>query len=129
VRVFHSPVDALRGYASGPGAVPFPVLGDPGREVYRRYGVGGSLRSLFSLFRGGVRERFRLARASGLHSRFRDALRDGIGGNPADFLIGPDGRLLQVRYGEHLADSVPVAAALAWIDAAERPGRERTAPG
>jgi hypothetical protein len=124
VRIFRSPVEALRSYASGPGAVPFPVLGDPGREVYRRFGVGASLRSLLSLLTRAARERARLARAAGLRPRFRDALRDGIGGNPADFLIGPDGRLLRVSYGEHLADSIGVARALEWIDAAHSADRD-----
>jgi peroxiredoxin len=114
-RIFRSPIDALRDHASGPHALPFDVLGDPQKRVYRLFGVGASWLSLFTLAAG---QRIREARGSGLRSHWRDALRDGIGGSPADFLIGADGRLLRVHYGEHFADSITPATALEWIDAA-----------
>jgi peroxiredoxin len=115
VRVFRSPAESLRPFAEGPGAVPFPVLADPARAVCRLFGVGGSLRALFSL---AARARIREAARTGLKPRERDALRDGIGGIPADFLIGPDGRIVRAHHGRHIADSIPPRLALEWIDAA-----------
>lgn len=116
VRVFHSPPEALRTFAEGPTAVPFPVVADPGRSAYRAYGISSSW---LALLRPGALARIREARAHGIKPRWRDALRDGIGGCPADFLVRADGRLLAVHYGRHFADSLTPAAALAWIDAAE----------
>lgn len=120
VAVFRSPVAALRGYAEGPGAVPFPVLADPRREAARAWGVPGGWRALLSL---RALRRVREARAAGLAPRWRDALRDGIGGSPADFLVGEEGRVVALHRGAHFADSIAPAVALAWIDAA------RTAQG
>jgi hypothetical protein len=116
VRVFHSPAEALRDFAFGERPLPFPVLADPRRAVYRRFGVSGSLLVLVSLLSRTTRARVQAARGSGLRPRWRDVFRDGIGGYPADFLIDPEGRVARVRYGRHLADSIPVAGALAWID-------------
>ena len=115
VRVFHSPAPALRDHAVGPHALPFPVLADPEKRVYREYGIGSSW---LALLKPGALARIREARAHGLAPRWRDALRDGIGGTPADFLIGRDGKIVALHYGTHFADSTPPAAALAWIDAA-----------
>ncbi len=129
VRIFRSPVNALRDHAEGAHAVPFPVLGDPERVVYRSYGVSGSLFSLRALFTLAARERMHQAAASGIKPRWRDALRDGIAGSPADFLIDAAGRIVQLQYGRHFADSITPVQALAWIDtaatgaAAPRPSR------
>ncbi|MBM4014296.1 MAG: redoxin domain-containing protein [Planctomycetes bacterium] len=114
VRLFHSPPEALQELVRGERAVPFTIVADPERVAYRAFGVGGSL---FALLRPGALARIREARTHGLTPRWRDALRDGIGGCPADFLIGADGRLRAVRYGRHFADSLAPAAALGWIDA------------
>jgi hypothetical protein len=126
VRVFRSPVEALAGFARGPGAVPFAVVADPGRVAYRLFGVPTSL---LALLRRGALARMREAAGAGLKPRWRDALRDGLGGCPADFLIGNDGRVVHARYGLHLADSLAPEAALRWIDAAAARGtlREGTA--
>jgi len=121
VQVFHSPADALRELATGPHALPFPVVADPGKVAYRLFHVGGSWASLWSIATGRAFARTREAAASGLRPRWRDVLRDGAGGSPADFLIAPDGTVARAHYGAHFADSLSPAAALAWID--ELPGR------
>jgi hypothetical protein len=113
VRVSHSPVGALRDYVEGPGAVPFAVLADPGRRVYRAYGIGASW--LAFLRARGALGRVREATRTGLKPRWSDALRDGIGGSPADFLIDASGLLERVHYGAHHADSLTPETALAWI--------------
>jgi peroxiredoxin len=122
VKVFHSPPPALRASlldpvrddATGASSFPFDVLADSDREVYRRYGVTFTWRALLS---PKALRRVLAAREAGLRPKWRDALRDGIGGCPADFLVGTDGRLERVHYGEHFADSVTPATALEWADA------------
>lgn len=116
VHLFHSPAPALADFAVGEQKVPFPVVADPGRVAYRLYGVGAGLSSLWSLLTGVALRQIHEARRSGLRPKWRDALRDGIGGNPADFLIGADGRIERARYGRHFADSLEPEEALAWID-------------
>jgi hypothetical protein len=115
VQVFKSPVAALAPLGAGSGRVPFDVVADPERLAYRLYGIPGSLLSLWSLFTRRGLARALEARRAGLRPRRRDALRDGVGGSPADFLIGPDGGILRAHYGAHFVDSLPPDAALAWI--------------
>ncbi len=94
--------------------MPFPILGDPRKEVYRRYGV---YRGLLGLLHPAGLRRAREAARQGLKPRWRDTWKHGIGGNPADFLIGPDGRLEHVHYGRHFNDSVLPDEILAWLEA------------
>lgn len=116
VHVFRSPVAALAAFGVGPHKVPFPVVADEKRVAYRLFRVPTGISSLWSLLTGHALRRILEARRAGLKPRWRDALRDGIGGNPADFLIGPDGTIVRARYGRHFADSLLPAEALEWID-------------
>jgi peroxiredoxin len=118
--VFRSPVAALHELGAGEHRVPFDVVADPERLAYRLFGVGGRLSSLWSMVTGRALQRIREARRAGLKPDWRDALRDGISGNPADFLIGPDGRIVRAHYGDHFADSVLPTTALEWIDESQR---------
>ena len=122
VHVFKSPVAALAPLGSGEARVPFDVVADPERVAYRLYGIPGSLLSLWSLLTRRGLARALEARRAGLRPRRRDALRDGIGGSPSDFLIGPDGGILRAHYGAHFTDSVLPATALGWITEAQRSG-------
>jgi hypothetical protein len=68
--------------------LPFPVLADPNREVYRAFGVGrGSLRRVFGV---GTMRLYRRLMAEGYQARapVQDMLQ--LGG---DFVIAPDGTL------------------------------------
>ncbi len=110
VRVFHSPPEALAHLVQGEGAVPFPVLADPRKRVYRLYGVATSFLGL--LRPSGWGPALAAARA-GYRPNWLDTLRDGIGGLPADFLIGPDGRVERVHYGRSFTDSMQPEEVLA----------------
>ncbi|MER5834279.1 peroxiredoxin-like family protein [Streptomyces sp. NPDC002130] len=109
VVVFHSPAEELRRHT---GDLPFAVVADPDKRLYAEFGVESAPRALLSprawgpvigaVFRGGWevvrgRERFPAAGQPG-----------GRLGLPADFLIGTDGRVLAVKYGEHAYDQWPV---------------------
>lgn len=110
--MFRSPVSALQHFASGPGAPLFPILADPDRIACRRYGVGGGI---LGLLRPAAWKAGASAARAGHRPRWADVLRDGIAGNPADFLAGPNGRLERVRYGVHLGDSAPPEEVLGWL--------------
>ncbi|WP_077099461.1 peroxiredoxin-like family protein [Mycobacterium terramassiliense] len=108
VVVFHSTDEELRRYV---GELPFAVIGDPDKALYAEFGVGTSPRSV-------------------LHPRaLAAAIRGGMGtvnmhptgghlGLPADFLIGPDGRVLACKRGRHANDQWTVDEVLAYAGSA-----------
>lgn len=82
---------------------PFPLIPDLGGDLYQAYGVGSSVLGVMK----GMLTRQR---------DYRDAARLNLGGwnmrrfdgqfgrMPADFLIGPDGRILLAYYGHDHGD-------------------------
>src|SRR5947208_3851016 len=105
VVVFHSTAKEL---AKHEAEMPFPLIADPNRELYQRYGVergAGSLlsgRALRAAMAGEVA-------AVGSSTTKRGVLgpvkpTGGRFGLPADFLIAPDGRVAAVKYGQHAYD-------------------------
>ncbi|WP_407688883.1 peroxiredoxin-like family protein [Mycobacterium sp. HUMS_1102779] len=102
---FHSPADALRGYQA---LLPFAVVADPDKAIYREFGVETSLRAVAdprswsSALRG--------YRAMLDHRGDPDY--GGVGSNdgtthlglPADFLIDADGTVVALHYGRHADD-------------------------
>jgi peroxiredoxin len=92
---------------------PFPLLCDPERSLYREYGVEKSLSGLLH--------------PSNLPA-FIDAFRRGYWPSlavdgpetrmPADFLIGPDGRLVEAHYGKRARSHIPFRRALAFAERA-----------
>ncbi|HZM25639.1 MAG TPA: peroxiredoxin-like family protein [Anaerolineales bacterium] len=104
VAFFHSPGRNIRANA-GKRYYPFHLVADPSYRVYRTYGIETSwLRFFLSML---------------LPSFYVDwirAMRYGIWGGvdwqmgkmPADFLIGPDGRLIKAHYGRDIGDHLSV---------------------
>jgi peroxiredoxin len=118
--VFHSPAEHVREYRPD---MPFDLIADPDREIYARFGVGTSRRAL--LHPRAIRRLIAEARTG---NRAQEA-HGGIHGVPADFLIGPDGRLLLVHYGRHADDVVAVQQILDAVAAvAVAVGRPSTIP-
>jgi len=109
VVVFHSTDQELRRYV---GELPFPVVGDPPKALYAEFGVGSSPRSvldpravppaLIPIWRNR-----RQMPPANLHPT------GGHLGLPADFLIGPDGRVLACKRGRHANDQWTVDEVLA----------------
>ncbi|MGB3356215.1 MAG: peroxiredoxin-like family protein [Mycobacterium sp.] len=103
VVVFHSSPDTLIAYQSD---LPFAVIADPQRKLYREFGVESSVASV-------AHPRAWLAGARGAMSQ--RSLAAGLGrgedhfGRPADFLIAPDSRVLAQKYGAHADDQWSVA--------------------
>ncbi|MEV0238550.1 peroxiredoxin-like family protein [Streptomyces sp. NPDC050674] len=109
VVVFHSPAQELLPHTAD---LPFAVVADPDKRLYVEFGVESAPRALLSprawgpvvgaVLRSGwevLRGRERLPAASQPGGRL---------GLPADFLIGPDGRILAAKYGDHVYDQWPV---------------------
>ncbi|MFD7447042.1 AhpC/TSA family protein [Streptomyces sp. NPDC059909] len=99
------PADELAEYAAD---LPFALIADPGKRLYAEFGVESAPRSLLSPRAWGpiVLAVARSAREMA-RGRERGPARSQPGGRlglPADFLIGSDGRVLAVKYGEHVYD-------------------------
>jgi peroxiredoxin len=98
VVIFHSSDEELLKYQSN---FPFDVVGDPGKTLYRKYGVESSITSIFN-------PKAWPAMIAGLLSKDRPdislAPNGGVLGLPADILICPDGKIEAVHYGAHADD-------------------------
>jgi len=103
VVVFHSPAEELRAYD-----LPFTVIPDPTKQLYREFGVEASPRALLSpgvwlpILRAVLRSTWTiLLRKEKGPSRTPTGGRLGL---PADFLIAPDGRIVADKHGKHAYD-------------------------
>lgn len=105
VVVFHSTADELRPYAAD---LPFPVIADPDKRLYREFGAESSLRALLdprawpAIVRGVAHSRVAIIAAGQPVPSLTP--KGGRLGLPADFLITPDGRLAACNYGRHADD-------------------------
>jgi peroxiredoxin len=108
VVVFHSSAQSIRSYQKG---IPFAMVGDPKKILYRKFGVESSLgflslRSLGAALRGVA------------HGHLGLRLGGGPFGLPGDFLIAPSGRIAAVKYGTHAYDQWSVDELIALAKAA-----------
>jgi peroxiredoxin len=114
VVVFHSTPEDLRVYEP---ELPFTIVADPTKEIYRALGVESTARALLdprllirlpkiflSAIRGIVRPPHRIPPMLPTGGQL---------GVPADFLIAGDGRVIAVKYGEHAYDQWTVDELLA----------------
>lgn len=114
VIVFHSTAAELRKYQ---GDMPFAVIGDPDKTLYRRFGVEASVKAVLKpgawrALPGGWRHAI-----GGAVSKRRalPPLRPTNGnlGLPADLLVSADGRVAAAKYGQHAYDQWSVDELLA----------------
>lgn len=121
VVVFHSGAEALRPYTAN---LPLDVVADPGRALYREFGVEYGPRALLDPrgWPGIVRAVGRELRAVRRGERPAPPARPEGGrlGLPADFLIAPDGRVLAAKHGAHVDDQWSVDQLLALVPAGDR---------
>lgn len=98
IAVFHTSAANMREHAD----LPFHVIPDPARALYKEFGVEPSLRAVLSwsfwpaALRGLLGRRPRPPAAT--------LARGGPFGLPADFLVSPSGRILACKYGQHADD-------------------------
>src|SRR5437667_4605610 len=95
VIVFHSSAKSIRSYQKD---VPFVLVGDPKKALYKVFGVEASLRflsrkALGAAMRGVAHGNFGLRFSGG-----------GPMGLPGDFLIAPSGQIKAAKYGTHAYD-------------------------
>src|SRR5438445_8620168 len=98
VIVFHSSAKSIRSYQKD---VPFVLVGDPKKALYKGFGVETSigfmsLKALGAGMRGIA------------HGHFGLRLSGGPMGLPGDFLIAPSGQIKASKYGSHAYDQWPV---------------------
>lgn len=110
VAVFHSPEAELREHTAD---IPFAVVADPGKRLYREFGVEAGARALLHprawlpivrSIAAGLARRDPAPASKQEHGRL---------GLPADFLIRDDGTVLAAKYGEHIYDQWSVDEILA----------------
>lgn len=97
IAVFHSSTDAMAPYQE---TLPFVLIADPHRRLYREFGVQRSMRSIAD-------PRAWSAAVRGWNRHLPPQSDSGEGGHtglPADFLIAPDGKILACKYGSHAND-------------------------
>ncbi|MFC2078634.1 peroxiredoxin-like family protein [Candidatus Bipolaricaulota bacterium] len=110
IAIFESPAERLlETVASQP--IPFPVIPDPDRILYKQYGVTASW---FGYVVGAFRVRsFRKAFQRG----FRIGRGEGaINQLPAEFLIEPDLMIERSYYGKDIGDHLPLEEIDAWVE-------------
>ena len=106
--MFHSRAETMLEFQ---GQLPFAAVADPGKKLYAEFGVG-TMSPLTALnprsWRAAARALTRAPSLRGATGRGEEHL-----GLPADFLIGPDGRVLAAKYGRVADDHWPVDEVLA----------------
>jgi peroxiredoxin Q/BCP len=116
VAFFHSSARAIRAHG-GARHYPFPLVADPEFRVYRMYGVETSwLRLLLSI----AKPRFYVDFFRSLLHGFWGGMAWQMAKMPADFLVGPDGRLVAASYGRDIGDHLTVAQINALLDGLEQ---------
>ncbi len=103
VAIFDSPLQSLRKHVSGHLA-PFPVLADPGREIYQRFRIE---HSTVGMLKGMIFRMPALMRAMFVHGYWPIPMDGNITSMPADFLVDENGIIRTAHYGadegDHLA--------------------------
>lgn len=100
VVLYHSPAEKLQ--AANTDLPPFALVPDPEKRIFKTYGVERGWAGMFSF--AVMREYIRALRA-GFPSGMLTS-DGGVTGNPADFLINREGRIVYAQYGKHYADSL-----------------------
>ncbi|MCB9629485.1 MAG: redoxin domain-containing protein [Sandaracinaceae bacterium] len=101
VAVFQSPGEKVREYVLEGDEPPMPIIADPAMKLYEQYALERSVMGFLNPRNlGGLLE----ARAQKVGGMSPDGPMDRI---PGDFLIGPDGKLVDVFYGSAIGDHIP----------------------
>lgn len=119
VAVFHSSGELLAPHVA---ALPFAVVPDPDKELYREFGVESSRRALLDPRGWGMIIKGLATTIGPVVAKERPAPSpegDNLG-LPADFLIDSTGRVLAAHYGQHLGDHWSVDDLLDLVRAAVR---------
>ena len=103
VVLYHSPAERLQ--SAQRSVVPFDLVPDPDKRIFRTYGVETGWAGMLS---SAVMRDYARALMAGLPPGLLTS-DGGITGNPADFIVDADGRIAFAHYGRHYADSLDAA--------------------
>jgi len=107
LQVFESSVEHIRKDLSH-GEVPFPILPDRQRKLYKQYAVNPSL--------GGFISSFLLRPGYSMQAMFKHGywpkFKEVTTMMPAEFIIAPDGTIKLAHYAKDLGDYVPIDSLL-----------------
>jgi peroxiredoxin len=112
IAFFHSPARSIRRNA-GKRDYPFHLVADPRFQVYRSYGVETSWPRFFLSM---LLPSFYMDWVRGMRHGIWGGVDWQMGKMPADFLIGPDGRILKTHYGREIGDHLAVKDVEAALD-------------
>lgn len=104
VVMFHSTPEELETYVDD---LPFDLVADPDRSLYRRFGVETSLRSVADPRSIGPVFKGLMDRSLSGKLRLSAGMRSANGGHlglPADILIDTEGTVIDAKYGKHAGD-------------------------
>ncbi|HUO90177.1 MAG TPA: peroxiredoxin-like family protein [Rhizomicrobium sp.] len=114
VAVFHSTAREMRRYEAD---LPFAVIGDAEKKLYREFGVEAASRALTDpRVYGAILKAVAVTTVETIARRKLLANANPHGGRfglPGDFLIAPSGRIIACKYGEHADDQWSVDEVLA----------------
>lgn len=115
IAIFESPVKSVMQYISGRHEIPYTIIADPERELYKLYGVEGSwagfAKSMVTRAGDGMR--------SILGKGFLPGKMEGdVAMLPADFLIGPDLIIKEAYYGTDIGDHIDIDKIEAFVEGA-----------
>ena len=102
ISVFESPAASIRRDV-GRQQPPFPIIPDPERKLYKRFGVTISWTGFVKIFFVRPRHVFEAIFKNGFIPKFAEATPM----MPADFLINPDGTIRVAYYGKDIGDHLP----------------------
>jgi peroxiredoxin Q/BCP len=107
VFLFESSNEKLKKSAFHKGVAPWPLIGDPQQEVYKKYGVGSSIMKMMrTLVSADVMGGMKNAKENGYpDEKDNDASMAMI---PADFFINENFVIERAHYGKHMDDHVPL---------------------
>ena len=104
IAVFQSPAERINRYV-GQQAPPFPLIPDPQTRLYRLYNVESSWIGFIRAWSIGLPKIIQAV----LGKHFLPGTVEGdLNRIPADFLISPNGTLIDVHYGIDIGDHMPL---------------------
>lgn len=115
--LFQSSAERMRAYV-GKEQTPFPLIPDPLMEHYQRWKVE---ESMGGLLKAGAKAG--LALLGALRQGYLPGRIDGpMDRMPADFLVGPDGSLLECLYASHAGEHLEIDSILQHLRSHLKPG-------
>ena len=104
VLVFQSPIDKIEKYV-GKQDVPYRIIADPKRKLYKLYGVENSWLGFFKAWTIKIPKVFSAVIG---HRYLPGSMEGEIHRIPADFMIDKNGTILNAYYGKDIGDHLPL---------------------